>query len=102
MPTMILRVDLKKGVSPEEYEPLDPRALRPGGEDPPSVEDWRDSRVGGPLASVAHPPYQYMLTLEIKDPKQLRQNIASEEMQRHFYQLYQLTEITQFISDRFA
>jgi hypothetical protein len=43
-----------------------------------------------------------VVTLEIKDPKQLRQNIASEEMQRHFYQLYQLTEITQLISDRFA
>ena len=43
-----------------------------------------------------------MVTLEIKDPKQLQQNIVSEEMQRHFYQLYQVAEITQLISDRFA
>ena len=43
-----------------------------------------------------------MVTLEIKDPKQLRQKIASEEMQRHFYQLYQAAEIIQLISDRFA
>ena len=76
MPTMILRVNLKKGVSPEEYEPLDPRALRPGGEDPPFSR--RLARLqGGWSARVAHPPYQYVVTLEIKDPKQLRQNIAS-------------------------
>ena len=55
MPTMILGVNLKKGVSPEEYEPLDPRALRPDGEDPPSVEDWRDYRVAGLLESRTHP-----------------------------------------------
>ena len=80
---------------------MDPRVLRSGGEAPPFSR--RLARLQGSWsARVAHPPYQYVVTLEIKDPKQLQQNIASEEMQRHFYQLYQLTEITQLISDRFA
>jgi hypothetical protein len=80
---------------------LDPRALRPGGEAPPFSR--RLARLQGSWsARVAHPPYQHVVTLEIKDPKQLRQNIASEELQRHLYQLYKLAEITQLISDRFA
>ena len=93
---------MKEGVSPEEYELWIVESYAPAAKAFPSVEDWRDSRVGGPLGSVVHPPYQYMVTLEIKDPKQLRQNIASEEMQRLFCQLHQLAEITQLISDRFA
>ena len=107
MPTMIRAGQLKggcvkEGVSPEEYERWIVESYAPAAKALPSVEDWRDYRVAGLLGSVAHPPYQYVVTLEIKDPKQLRQNIASQEMQRHFYQLYRSAQITQLISDRFA
>ena len=43
-----------------------------------------------------------MVTLEIKDPEQLRRDMASEEVQKLFSELYELAEITQLISDRFA
>jgi len=69
-------VNLKEGVSPEEYERWILESYAPAAKALPSVEDWRDYRVGGLLGSVAHPPYQYVVTLEIKDPKQIRQNIA--------------------------
>lgn len=69
-------VNLKEGVSPEEYERWILESYAQAVKALPSVEDWRDYRVGGLLGSVAHPPYQYVVTLEIKDPKQLRQNIA--------------------------
>ncbi len=43
-----------------------------------------------------------MVTLEIKDPEQLRRDMASEEAQKLFSELHELAEITQLISDRFA
>ena len=80
---------------------MDPRALRPGGEGPPFSR--RLARLQGSWsARVAHPPYQHVVTLEIKDPKQLQQNIASEEMQRHFSELHELAEVTQIMAERFA
>ena len=55
MATMIVRVNLKEGVSPEEYEPwiLEPHA--PAAKTLTSVEDWRDYRVAGLLGSRTHP-----------------------------------------------
>ena len=55
MPTMIVRVNLKEGVSPEEYEPwiLEPHA--PAAKTLTSVEDCRDYRVAGLLGSRTHP-----------------------------------------------
>jgi hypothetical protein len=68
MPTMIVRVNLKEGVSPEEYGPWI-LVLRPGGDGPPFSR--RLARLQGSWsARVAHPSYQYVVTLEIKDPKQ--------------------------------
>ena len=55
MPTMILRVNLKKGVSPEEYEPWILEPYTPAAKTLPSVEDWRDYRVAGLLESRTHP-----------------------------------------------
>ena len=51
---------------------------------------------------VTRPPYQYVVTLEIKDPEQLRRDMASEEMQKLFSELHELAASTQLISDRFA
>jgi hypothetical protein len=43
-----------------------------------------------------------VVTLEIKDPEQLRRDMASKEMQRLFSELHELAEITQLVSERFA
>ena len=102
MPTMIVLVNLKEGVSPEEYERWIIESYVPAAKALPSVEDWRDYRVSGLLGSLARPPYQYVVTLEIKDPEQLRRDMAREEMKRLFSELHELAEITQLVSERFA
>ena len=102
MPTMIVLVNLKEGVSPKEYERWILESYAPAAKALPSVEDWRDYRVSGLLGSLARPPYQYVVTLEIKDPEQLRRDMASEEMQRLFSELHELAEVTQLVSERFA
>ena len=66
MPTMIVLVNLKESVSPEEYERWTLESYAPAAKALPSVEGWRDYRVGGLLGSVVHPPYQYVVTLEIR------------------------------------
>ena len=55
MPTMIVRVNLKEGVSPEEYERWTVESYAPVAKALPSVEDWRDYRVAGLLGSRTHP-----------------------------------------------
>ena len=102
MPTMIVLVNLKEGVSPKEYERWILESYAPAAKALPSVEDWRDYRVSGLLGSLARPPYQYVVTLEIEDPEQLRRDMASEEMQRLFSELHELAEVTQLVSERFA
>ena len=54
MPTMIVRVNLKEGVSPEEYEPWILEPYAPAAKTLPSVEDWRDYRVADLLGSRTH------------------------------------------------
>ena len=102
MPTMIVLVNLKEDVSPEEYERWIIESYAPAAKALPSVEDWRDYGVSGLLGPLARPPYQYVVTLEIKDPEQLRRDMASEEMKRLFSELHELAEITQLMSERFA
>jgi hypothetical protein len=46
---------VKEGVSPEEYGRWIVESYAPAAKALPSVEDWRDSRVGGPLGSRTHP-----------------------------------------------
>ena len=102
MPTMIVLVNLKEGVSLEEYERWIIESYAPAAKALPSVEDWRDYRSSGLLGTLARPPYQYVVTLEIKDPEQLRRDMASEKMKRFFSELHELAEITQLMSERFA
>jgi hypothetical protein len=102
MSTMIVLVNLKEGVSPEEYERWILESYAPAAKALPSVEDWRDYRVNGLLDLSAGAPYQYVVTLEIKDPEQLRRDMASEKMQRLFSELHEPAETTQLMSNRFA
>jgi REDY-like protein HapK len=102
VPAMIVLVNLKEGVKPEDYERWVLESYAPAVRGLPSVEDWRNFRVSGLLGSDAAPPYRYVVTLEVGDLEQLGDDMASEEMQMLFSELHDLAEITQIIAERFA
>ena len=102
MPSMIVLVNLKEGVDPEDYERWVLESYAPAVRELSSVQDWRDYRMTGLLGSRAVPPYRYVVTLEIKDPHQLGLDMAGEEMQRLLSELHGLAEVTQIMAERFA
>jgi hypothetical protein len=102
MPAMIVLINLKDGVSPEDYERWVLESYAPAVKSLPSVEDWRDYRASGLLGSDAAPPYRYVVTLEVGDVKQLGRDMQGEEMQRLFSELHELAEVTQIMAERFA
>jgi len=99
---MIVLVDLKEGVDPEDYERWVLESYAPAVRELPSVEDWRDYRATGLLGSDAAPPYRYVVTLNIRDLDQLGRDVASEGMQRLLSELHDLAEVTQIMAERFA
>ena len=102
MPAMIVLVNLKEGVSSEDYEHWVLETYAPAARSLPSVRDWRNYRVGGRLASDSALPYQYVVTLDIDDLEQLGHVMASEEMQGLLSELHRFAEVTQLISERFV
>ncbi len=102
MPTMIVLVNLKEGVAPEDYERWVVESYAPTASGLPSVEDWRNHRVGGLLGSDAAPPYRYIVTLEVRDLEQLGRDMAGEEMQRLISELHDFAEVTQLMTERFV
>ncbi len=102
MATMIVLVNLKEGVSPEDYEGWILDSYAPAVRSLPSVEDWRDYRVSGLLGSDAAPPYRYVVTLEVSDLEQLGRDMQGEEIQKLFSELHERAEVTQFMAQRFA
>jgi hypothetical protein len=100
--TMIVLVNLKEGVNPEDYERWVLESYAPTVRELPSVEDWRDYRVTGLLASYAAPPYRYVVTLEVGDLDQLGRDMAGAKMQRLLPELHQFAEVTQLMSERLA
>ncbi len=102
MPSMIVLVDLKEGVDPEDYERWVLESYAPAVRELPSVEDWRDYRATGLLGSDAAPPYRYVVTLDIRDLDQLGRDVASEGMQALLSELHDLAEVTQIMAERFV
>jgi hypothetical protein len=102
MLAMIVLINLKDGVSPEDYERWVLESYAPAVKSLPSVEDWRDYRASGLLGSDAAPPYRYVVTLEVGDVEQLGRDMQGEEMQRLFSELHELAEVTQIMAERFA
>ena len=102
MPSMIVLVDLKEGVDPEDYERWVLESYAPAVRELSSVEDWRDYKATGLLGSDAAPPYRYVVTLDIRDLDQLGRDVASEGMQALLSELHDLAEITQIMAERFA
>ena len=102
MQTMIVLVNLKEGVSREDYERWILDSYAPAVKGLPSVEDWRDYRASGLLGSDATPPYRYVVALEINDMEQLGRDMEGEEMQRLLSELHELAEVTQIMAERFT
>jgi hypothetical protein len=102
VPSMIVLVDLKEGVDPEDYERWVLESYAPAVRELPSVEDWRDYRATGLLGSDAAPPYRYVVTLNIRDLDQLGRDVTNEGMQRLLSELHDLAEVTQIMAERFA
>jgi len=99
---MVVLVNLKEDVNPEDYEHWILESYAPTVKSLPSVQDWRDYRVSGLLGSEAVPPYRYVVTVEIDDLEQLGRDMADEEMQGLLSELHRFAEITQLVSERFA
>jgi len=99
---MIVLVDLKEGVRPEDYERWVLKTYAPAARSLPSVQDWRNYRIGGLLASDIALPYQYIVTLDIDDLEQFGRDMASEEMQALLAELHRFAEVTQLVSERFV
>jgi hypothetical protein len=100
--TMIVLVNLKEGVEPEDYERWVLESYAPAVRGLPSVEDWRDYRVNSLLGSDAAPPYRYVVTLEVGDLEQLGRDMTGEEIESLFSELHRFAEVTQLVSERFA
>jgi hypothetical protein len=100
--TMIVLVNLKEGVNPEDYERWVLESYAPAVRELPSVEDWHDYRVNGLLSSDTAPPYHYVVTLEVGDLDLLGRDMAGEKVQRLLPELHRFAEITQLVSERFA
>ena len=99
---MIVLVNLKEGVDPEDYERWVLESYAPAVRALPSVEDWRDYKATGLLGSGDVPPYRYVVTLEITDPDQLGRDVAGEGMQRLLAELHDMAEVIQIMAERFA
>lgn len=102
MPTMTVLVNLKEGVSPEDYERWAGESYAPAVRRLPSVTDWRNHRVSGLLGSDAAPPYRYVVTVEVHDSEQLGRDMAGEESRRLLSELHGFAEVTQLMSERFV
>ena len=102
MPTMIVLVNLKEDVAPEEYERWLAERYVPVVLGLPSVDEWRGYRVSGLPESGGDPPYQYVVSVEIDDPEQLGRDINSERMQRLLGELGRYADVTQLLTERFV
>jgi hypothetical protein len=99
---MIVLVNLKDDVAPEEYERWLHERYVPAVLDLPSVDEWRGHRVGGPAEAGGGPPYEYIVSVEVNDLEQLGEDIESEQMQTLLGELGEFAEVTQLMTERFV
>ncbi|HET7271555.1 MAG TPA: hypothetical protein VFI90_10780 [Rubrobacter sp.] len=99
---MIVLVNLKDGVAPDDYERWLQDRYVPAVLDLASVDEWRGYRVSSLLESGGDPPYQYVVSVEINDLDQLGRDIDSERMQMLLGELGRYADVTQLITERFV
>jgi hypothetical protein len=96
VPTMIVLVNLKEGIAPEEYERWLEERYVPAIIDLASVDEWYGYRVGG----GGDPPYDYVVSVAINDLEQLGMDMESERVQRLLGELGRYADVTQFMTER--
>jgi hypothetical protein len=102
VPTMIVLVNLKEDVTPQEYERWLQERYVPAILDLASVDEWRGYRVGGLPESGGEPPYEYVVSVGINDLEQLGKDMQSEQVQRLLGELGRYAEVTQLMTERFV
>ena len=102
MPTMIVLVNLKDGVTPEEYESWLQERYVPAILDLASVDEWRGYRVGGLPKSDGEPLYEYVVSVGINDLEQVGRDMKNEQVQRLLGELGQYADVTQLMTERFV
>jgi hypothetical protein len=99
---MIVLVNLKDGVTPEEYESWLQERYVPTILDLASVDEWRGYRVGGLPESDGEPSYEYVVSVGINDLEQLGRDMKNEQVQRLLGELGQYADVTQLMTERFV
>jgi len=102
VPTMVVLVNLKDGVAPEEYETWLKERYVPAILDLPSVDEWRGHRVGGLAEAGGESPYAYIVTVEINDLEHLGRDMESEQVRTLLGELGGYAEVTQLMTERFV
>jgi REDY-like protein HapK len=102
VPTMIVLVNLKEGVTPEEYESWLQERYVPAILDLASVDEWRGYRVVGLPESGGDPPYRYVVSVGINDLRLLGKDMESEQVQRLLGELGRYADVTQLMTERFV
>jgi len=95
---MIVLVNLKEGIAPEEYERWLEERYVPAILQLDSVDEWYGYRVGG----GGEPPYDYVVSVAINDLEQLGRDMEGERVQRLLGELGQYVDVTQLITERFV
>jgi hypothetical protein len=99
---MIVLVNLKEDVAPEEYEIWLQKRYVPAILDLASVDEWRGYRVGGLPESSGDPPYQYVVSVGINDLEQLGRDMESRQVQQLLDELGRYADVTQLMTERFV
>src|ERR671911_1181838 len=95
VPTMIVLVNLKEGVIPQEYERWLQERYVPAILDLASVDEWHGYRVSGLPESGGEPPCEYVVSVGINDLQQLGKDMESEQVQRLLVELGHYADVTQ-------
>jgi hypothetical protein len=99
---MIVLVNLKEDVTPQEYERWLEERYVPAILDLDSVDEWHGYRVGGLPESGGAPPYEYVVSVGINDLERLGRDMQSEHVQRLLSELGRYAEVTQLMTERFV
>lgn len=102
MPTMVVLVNLKEDVAPEEYERWLKERYVPAVLELPSVDAWRGYRVIGVSEAGGEAIYRYVVSVEINDLEQLGTDIESEQTQRLLDELGRYADVTQLMTEGFV
>jgi len=99
---MFVLVNLKEGVTPEEYERWLADRYVPAILGLASVHEWRGHRVVGPGEPDGEPPYRYVVAVEIDNLERLGEDMESEQVRVLLGELGRYAEVTQLMTERFV